>query len=314
MLVDPFLELIKAGVIKREVEGALVHGAFFLGPRSFYRALREMNDVDRSRLQMKAVSFTNEIYDDIEMKRRSRVGARFINSAMMVTLLGAVVSDALDDGRVVSGVGGQYNFASQAFALDGARFVVTLESTRTSEGRVVSNIRWSYGHDTLPRHLRDIVVTEYGVADLRGKSDRDVIAAMLAISDSRFQAKLLQQARHAGKIEETFQIPPAHRANTPDRIQRALGPTQAGDLLPSYPFGTDFTETEQRLLPALDFLKSCSRSPLHLLGLLIRGLSAREMSAEDAECLSRMNLAAPRSVPDYLYCYLLSGVLRRSRQ
>ena len=50
-----------------------------------------------------------------------------------------------------------------------------------------SNIRWAYGHQTIPRHLRDVTVTEYGVADLRGKSDADVIAAMLAVTDSRFQ-------------------------------------------------------------------------------------------------------------------------------
>ena len=113
----------------------------FSAPGPFTRPLREMNDADRSRLQMKAVSFTNEIYDDIEMKRRSRVGARFINSAMMVTLLGAVVSDALDDGRVVSGVGGQIQFRQvrRLHSME-RRFIITLESTRTSEGRVESRI------------------------------------------------------------------------------------------------------------------------------------------------------------------------------
>ena len=40
MFVDTFLELIKAGVVKREVDGSLLHAAFFLGPKAFYRALR----------------------------------------------------------------------------------------------------------------------------------------------------------------------------------------------------------------------------------------------------------------------------------
>src|SRR5205814_3537017 len=124
---------------------------------------------------MKAVSFTNEIYDDEAAKRRARVDARFVNNAMLATLLGGVVSDALDDGRVVSGVGGQYNFVAQAFALEGARSIITLESTRPSGRTTMSNVRWSYGHLTIPRHLRDIIVTEYGVADLRGKPDHDVI-------------------------------------------------------------------------------------------------------------------------------------------
>ena len=91
---------------------------------------------------------------------------------MMATLLGGVVSDGLEDGRVVTGVGGQYNFVAQAFALEGARSILTLEATRKARGRTQSNVRWSYGHVTIPRHLRDVVVTEYGIADLRGKAGR----------------------------------------------------------------------------------------------------------------------------------------------
>jgi hypothetical protein len=84
---------------------------------------------------------------------------------MMATLLGAVVSDALEDGRVVSGVGGQYNVVAQGFALEDARSVIVLPATRPARRRTTSNIRWSYGHTTIPRHLRDVVVTEYGIAD-----------------------------------------------------------------------------------------------------------------------------------------------------
>ena len=42
MLIEAFLGLIDAGILKREVDGVVLHGAFFLGPKSFYRALREM--------------------------------------------------------------------------------------------------------------------------------------------------------------------------------------------------------------------------------------------------------------------------------
>src|ERR1700743_3582371 len=140
-----------------------------------------------ARIKMMPVSFTNELYRDEEQKRAARVDARFVNNAMMATLLGAAVSDGLGDGPVVSGVGGQYNFVAQAFALSGARSVLALDATRPGK-RTQSNIRWRYGHETIPRHLRDIFVTEYGIADVRGKSDGDVIAAMLAIADTRFQA------------------------------------------------------------------------------------------------------------------------------
>src|SRR6185312_8145045 len=126
---------------------------------------REMVPEQLARIQMMPVSFTNQLYGDEDAKRRARVGARFVNTAMMATLMGAAVSDGLDDGQVVSGVGGQYNFVAQAFALDGARSVLALEATRSSRGKVLSNIRWTYGHETIPRHLRDVFITEYGLAD-----------------------------------------------------------------------------------------------------------------------------------------------------
>src|SRR6185437_4061445 len=182
MLIEAFLGLIDAGILTREVDGVTLHGAFFLGPKSFYRALREMPADRLARIQMMPVSFTNQLYGDEDAKRGARVGARFVNTAMMATLMGAAISDGLEDGPVVSGVGGQYNFVAQAFALEGARSILTLEATRPSSRKVQSNIRWGYGHETIPRHLRDIVVTEYGVADLRGKSDAETIAAMLQVA------------------------------------------------------------------------------------------------------------------------------------
>ena len=49
-----------------------------------------------------------------------------------------------------------------------------------------SNIVWNYGHCTIPRHLRDIFVNEYGVADLRGKSDEEIVEALVDVCDARF--------------------------------------------------------------------------------------------------------------------------------
>ena len=312
MVFEAFLGLIKAGVLKREIDGAVLHGAFFLGPQSFYRALREMTPDERARIQMTAVSFTNELYGDEAAKRRARVDARFVNNAMIATLMGAAISDGLDNGQVVSGVGGQYNFVAQAFALDGARSILTLESTRREKGGVVSNIRWTYGHATIPRHLRDIVVTEYGVADLRGKADADVIAAMLNVTDSRFQDQLMRQAIDAGKLPRDHRIPAAHCDNTPTRIAAALSPARTAGLLPSFPFGSDFTEIEQRLIPALEILRDASRSPLALIGLLMEGLRPGDASVQPA--LARMGLDHPNTFSDRLYRALLNGALKESKK
>jgi hypothetical protein len=312
MLFEAFLGLIDAGIIKREVDGVLLHGAFFLGPKSFYRAMREMTPSQIARIQMMPVSFTNEIYDDEAAKRRARVDARFVNNAMMATLMGAVISDGLENGQVVSGVGGQYNFVAQAFALQGARSILTVETTRQAGARTQSNIRWSYGHETIPRHLRDVIVTEYGVADIRGKSDADVIAAMLQVADSRFQGELARQAKDAGKLPKNFEIPVPYRENFPERIARALKPAREAGMLPSFPFGSDFTEVEQRLIPALQILQDAQRSPQRLAGLLWQGLNGRP-GAADRECLERLGLDRPATLSERAYRALVSAALVRSR-
>jgi Acetyl-CoA hydrolase/transferase C-terminal domain len=312
MVFEAFLALIDAGIIKREVEGVLLHGAFFLGPKSFYRALRDMTPEQIARIQMTAVSFTNELYGDEESKRRARVDARFVNNAMMVTLLGAAISDGLDNGQVVSGVGGQYNFVAQAFALPGARSVLTVEATRWAGRRLESNIRWNYGHETIPRHLRDVIVSEYGVADLRGKSDAEVIAAMLQVTDSRFQDELTRQAKDAGKLPAGFEIPRAFRENYPERIAQALRPARQAGLLPSFPFGSDFTDAEQRLIPALQFLQEVQRSPQRLPGLIWQGWR-RRLQPHDFECLARLGLDKPSTWRERLYRALVIAALTQQR-
>jgi hypothetical protein len=312
MLFEAFLGLVDAGIIKRDIDGVVLHGAFFLGPKSFYRALREMTADKIARIQMMPVSFTNELYGNEAAKRRARVDARFVNNAMMATLMGSAVSDGLENGQVVSGVGGQYNFVAQAFALEGARSVLALEATRQAGSKAQSNIRWNYGHETIPRHLRDIFVTEYGVADTRGKSDSDVIAAMLAVTDSRFQAELARVAKDAGKLPKNFEIPPDHRENFPERIVEAVKPAREAGLLPSFPFGSDFSEIEQRLIPALQVLQDAQRTPLQLPGLLWQGFT-RPPDAADRECLARLGLDRPATLAERGYRALVSAALVRSR-
>ena len=307
MLVESFLDLMHAGILKREVDGALLQAAFFLGSRAFYRALRDMPESELAKLRMTSVLFVNELYGDEAAKRRARVKARFINNAMMATLLGAVVSDALENGQVVSGVGGQYNFVAQGFALEDARSIIMVRAIRAAHRRTTSNVRWNYGHTTIPRHLRDVVVTEYGIADLRGKTDRDVIAAMLAIANSRFQDELLRQAKDAGKIERGFELPAASRDNTPERIARALKPAREQGLLPPFPFGTDFTAAEQRLLPALELLRSVTLPRLAVL--LARGFLSAAPAPDIRDCLERMGLDHPSGAREHVEAALLKGAL-----
>jgi acyl-CoA hydrolase len=305
MFVEGMLDLFQAGILKREVDGIVLHAGFFLGSRGFYKSLRDMPRDTVKKFAMTAIDFVNELYGDEDKKRRARKKARFLNDAMMATVLGDVISDGLDDGRIVSGVGGQYNFIAQSFALAAARSAIMLRATRSAKGRERSNILWRYGHTTIPRHLRDMIITEYGIADIRGKSDREVIAAMLAITDSRFQDELLRRAKDAGKIERSYELPKSARDNTPDALARALKPAADAGLLPAFPFGTDFTEIEQRLIPALQALKTAS--PPQLAALFMRGLGA---GAKYVDCLDRLGLARPKSVSQWFYAALVRGALQ----
>ena len=310
MLVDVFLDLMQAGVLKREVNGILIQGGFFLGPKSMYQRLRDMPEQLRNKINMTDIGYINGAHIDFRQKQQNRQHARFINNAMKATLLGAVVSDGLDSGQVVSGVGGQYDFVRQSFALKGARSIIMLKALRNSGGRESSNILWEYGHTTIPRHLRDIVVSEYGIADLRGACDQDVVAAMLSITDSQFQADLLKAAKVNCKIDQKFELKNSWQNNSQRDLRIKLQPYQQAGLLPDYPFGTDFTEIEQRLIPVLQKLKSASKSKIAILKLAARGLLASIDENDDA-ALKRLGLQHPSSVTDRVTRLALLGALRQ---
>ena len=296
MITEGFLGLVEASIVRRDINGAVLHGAFFLGPKAFYRALREMTPEQIARIQMRPVSFTNELYGDEAAKRAARIDARFINNAMMATLMGAVIADGLDNGQVVAvSAASTISWRRLLHWPAPARFSA-LETTRQDGAKVQSNVRWSYGHETIPRHLRDIIVTEYGVADLRGKSDADVIAAMLQVTDSQFQDELARMAKDAGKLPKHFELAPVYRVNVPERIAAALKPAREAGLLPAFPFGSDFTEVEQRLIPALQLLQDAQRAPLRLAAMLWQGLTGA-MKPGDAECLARLGLDRPQNFP-----------------
>ncbi len=64
MFADAFLELYRAGILKRrDADGVLLHAGFFLGPKDFYRALRDMPEAERAAFHMTRISFTGLKYE-----------------------------------------------------------------------------------------------------------------------------------------------------------------------------------------------------------------------------------------------------------
>jgi len=224
----------------------------------------------------------------------------------MVTLSGAVVSDGLEDGRVVSGVGGQFNFVYMAHELEDGRSIIMVPATRNSGGKVTSNIVWNYGHPTIPRHLRDIVITEYGIADLRGASDAEIIERLLAITDSRFQGELIEHAVKAGKLPKSFELDEGAKHNTPEALAARFDRSGAMAALPHFPIGTDFSNAEAELAVALGALRKSTRT--RLARYAIRG--RRHVHDERLQpALERLDLDAPRGIRQRITRAIVAGAL-----
>ena len=328
MVNDGFRALHQAGILRRRVlddveamrriegghataadhdrlrrEGRWLDGGFYLGSHQLYDWLRDLAPEQAAGLGMTRISHINELYGGNEtLERLQRRHARFFNTCMMGTLLGDAVSDALEDGTVVSGVGGQYNFVAMAHALREGRSVLMFRATRQAGANLRSSVLWNYGHVTIPRHLRDVMISEHGIADLRGATDAECIERMLALADDRFVPALRAQAVAAGKLPASHSDnePPRHSAKS---LSAALAPFRADGTLPDYPLGSDFTAVEQRLVKALAWLKRETAHPVGKLGTIMRALSGR--APADDEALRRMGLAAPGTLRDRLEARLL---------
>jgi hypothetical protein len=291
--------------------GVYMHGGFFLGPSDFYERLRRMPDAEIARIDMTRIEYINQLYgrtqDESDLKRVQRRGGRFMNKTMMVTLLGAAVSDAFESGQVVSGVGGQYNFVAMAHALPDARSILMLNATHEHKDGLHSSIVWSYGHTTIPRHLRDIVITEYGVADLRGRSDTEVVQRLIAIADSRFQDELARQAKAHGKLRADYQVPDRYRNNRPAALDEKLHPWSQAGLLPDFPFGTDLTDDELHIVRALKRLKRATDHPVELVSMALKSLW--EDKEAPREYLERLGLDDASSFKQMFIRKLFAGNL-----
>jgi acyl-CoA hydrolase len=291
--------------------GVYMTGGFFLGPQDFYERLRTMPPQELAKIDMTRIDFINQLYStsagDGDLKRAQRIKARFMNTTMMVTALGAAVSDALDSGQVVSGVGGQYNFVAMAHALPDARLVMMLRATHEHRDGIRSSIVWNYGHVTIPRHLRDIVVTEYGVADLRGQPDGEVVQRLIAVADSRFQDDLVRAAKAQGKLSAGYEVPERYRQNLPQALHDKLHPWAEAGLLPDFPFGTDLTDDELHIVRALKKLKHASQHPLELVQMTVRSLW--EGKEAPHAYLERLGLADAHSFKDLFVRRLFAGNL-----
>jgi acyl-CoA hydrolase len=122
-----------------------------------------------------------------------------INGALAIDVLGQVVADTIAGGQF-SGIGGAEDFVAGAGLELSDRSLICLPSTYEKDGALQSRIVPWFGPGaviTTPRHQVDVIVTEYGAAELEGRTIRERGEALAAIAHPQFRDELLTAAERA---------------------------------------------------------------------------------------------------------------------
>jgi 4-hydroxybutyrate CoA-transferase len=201
MVPEGLRELMATGAVtntKKSIHKGKVVCTFHGGTTSLYEWLN-----DNPLIEMQPVDYTN---DPKVIAMNSKMVA--INAALQVDLFGDIYSDLLGLQDQYTGVGGQLDFALGCAIAPDAKFVTVLPST-TSNGkfsRIVAHPTFETSNPlapqipTVPRYYADYVVTEYGVAHLKGKPNAERARALIQIAHPNFRGMLQQQARKLGLL------------------------------------------------------------------------------------------------------------------
>jgi 4-hydroxybutyrate CoA-transferase len=188
MFTDSVVDLVEAGVVngsRKERNRGKIVTAFVLGSQRLYDFVH-----DNPMVEMRPVDFTNDTH---VIRSFDRMVA--INSAIEVDLTGQVVADSIGH-RLYSGVGGQMDFVRGAGLAAEGRAVIALPSTAAggTVSRITPSLKTGAGVVTTRAHVRTIV-TEWGVAELFGKSTRERAKALISIAHPDFRDQLAVAAQ-----------------------------------------------------------------------------------------------------------------------
>lgn len=220
MFSDGLIDLIEGGVVTgryKTIHPGKVTSSFTFGSQRLY------DYVDRNPL------FTFQTSDYVNDPRRIAEQHKMvaINSALQVDLTGQVCADSIGT-RFYSGIGGQVDFIRGAAMCPDGRPIIALRSTAKggSVSRIVATLTEGAGVVTSRGDVR-FVVTEYGVADLLGKSIRERAVALTAIAHPDFRRELLSDAKERHYVFSD-QVEP--RGRYPREIERRVE-TKSGETL-----------------------------------------------------------------------------------
>lgn len=197
MFSDGVLPLLEKGVIngsckQRDVGRACV--TFLMGSRKLYDFVN-----NNPMIQMMPVDVCN---NPAIISQNDNVVS--INSCVQVDLQGQVCAEAIGL-KQISGIGGQMDFVRGANLSKGGRSIIALHSTTKdeSESKIVTTITTG-GPVTTSRCDVNYIVTEYGVAQLRGQTLRERAKRLIAIAHPKFRAELAEE--YAKRFGETLEV------------------------------------------------------------------------------------------------------------
>ena len=187
MFSNGVLPLIEKSVIdnsrKKIHPGKIVTG-FVMGDKRLYNFVD-----DNPEVAFLDIEYVN---NPMTISRNERVVS--INSAIQIDLTGQVCADSIGS-DIYSGVGGQLDFVLSASFSENGKSIIALPSTAQENNisRIVSTLTAGAGVVTTRAHV-DYVVTEYGIAQLHGKSLKERATSLIHISHPKFRQQLSQQA------------------------------------------------------------------------------------------------------------------------
>jgi acyl-CoA hydrolase len=196
MIVDGMVDLIEAGVVtnaNKTLHPGKTIGAFALGTQKLYDFLDGNEDVEMYRGH-----YTNDPY--VIAKNNKMIS---VNTALQVDILGQVCSQSIGT-RQFSGTGGQLDTHRGAQMSEGGRGIIALRSTAKngSISTIVPTLAPGAGV-TVPSQDVDTIITEFGVAELRGRSVKDRMEALVRIAHPNFRDWIRDEAHRLGIVPKT---------------------------------------------------------------------------------------------------------------
>ncbi len=212
LLNDGIVELMKKGVVdnsRKGIDTGKTVASFCMGKKETYEYLHrnpavELRTIDRTNKPLVIAQHPNMVA---------------INSALEIDLTGQASAESL--GKVFySGIGGQADFMRGAALAPNGKTILVMPSTaqKGSVSRIVPFLKEGAGV-TLNRGDVHYVVTEHGIAYLKGKNIRERAMALIAIADPKFRPELIEEAKKSSLIYKDQAFIPGEAGNYPEHLE-----------------------------------------------------------------------------------------------